>query len=274
MGLFGLAALIAFGSVEQASAQTRDPFSKPVVRVAKKSGDISLGKVKKEKPVPPPPIVVVAPSIQQRIEGYKVLRMRAIEAGIPVPKPTTVLTIDEMQVLGIFRTPRGAAAMVEATPIKLTYTIYPGEKFYDGQLVAIEENRAVFRRTVKMSDGKVITSAENKGLKVPALNEMSVPYVETASNAQQSATNPTATVPAASVPQPGVPAEAVPLPTTKVETASTANPSAPVATDDAAAAPASDKSKKGSSHRVSPRKSGKTTAKNAAPATPAAEQVP
>jgi predicted lipid-binding transport protein (Tim44 family) len=55
--------------------------------------------------------------------------------------------------------------MVEATPLNLTYTIYPGEKFFDGQLVAVEENRLVFRRVVKMSNGKFVSSVENKPLR-------------------------------------------------------------------------------------------------------------
>ena len=62
------------------------------------------------------------------------------------PRPRCLL--NEMQVTGIFRTPRGWAAMVEATPIKLSYVIYPGESFFDGQLVAIEEGRLVFRRDI------------------------------------------------------------------------------------------------------------------------------
>ena len=44
-------------------------------------------------------------------------------------------------------------------------TIYPGEKFFDGQLVAIEENRLVFRKVIKMSNGKFISSVENKALR-------------------------------------------------------------------------------------------------------------
>jgi D-alanine-D-alanine ligase-like ATP-grasp enzyme len=55
--------------------------------------------------------------------------------------------------------------MVEAEPLKLSYTIYPGEKFFDGQLVAVEENRLVFRRVVKMSNGKFVSSVENKPLR-------------------------------------------------------------------------------------------------------------
>jgi len=70
-----------------------------------------------------------------------------------------------MAVTGIFKTPRGYAAMVEATPIKLSYTIYPGEKFFDGQLVAVEENRLVFRKVTKTGEGKFVASVENKPLK-------------------------------------------------------------------------------------------------------------
>ena len=55
--------------------------------------------------------------------------------------------------------------MVEATPIRLSYTIYPGEKFFDGQSVAVEENRLVFRRVTKMSNGKFVSSVENKPLR-------------------------------------------------------------------------------------------------------------
>ena len=82
-----------------------------------------------------------------------------------IPKVTSVLTLDEMSVTGIFRTPRGYAAMVEAKPIKLSYTIYPGEKFFDGQLVAIEENKLVFRKVTKWTNGKFVASEENKSLR-------------------------------------------------------------------------------------------------------------
>ena len=70
-----------------------------------------------------------------------------------------------MQVVGISRTPRGYAAIVEATPIKLAYVIYPGERFYDGQLVAIEDTRLVFRRETVYSDGKRERAVEMKSLR-------------------------------------------------------------------------------------------------------------
>ena len=71
-----------------------------------------------------------------------------MNARVTAPKPTTAILLNEIQVVGITRTPRGYAAIVEAMPIKLSYVIYPGERFYDGQLVAIEDTRLVFRREI------------------------------------------------------------------------------------------------------------------------------
>ena len=91
--------------------------------------------------------------------------MRRLPRNVAAWQHRDVLTLEELAITGIFKTPRGFAAMVEAVPIKLSYTIYPGEKFFDGQLVAIEENRLVFRKVVKMSNGKFISSVENKSLR-------------------------------------------------------------------------------------------------------------
>lgn len=118
--------------------------------------------------------VVMAPSIQERISQYKAQRLAAMNARMAAPKPTTALLLSEMQVVGISRTPRGYAAIVEATPIKLSYVIYPGERFYDGQLVAIEDNRLVFRREIVFSDGRRERSVEIKPLRqVSTVNLMS-----------------------------------------------------------------------------------------------------
>ena len=155
-------ALVGFilisGSLNETSAQ-RDPFSKPAWAKKKEGGS---GKDKKKTG---PPADLGLPAIQQRIEYYKRLRETAAANGQPIPKVTSVLALAEMSVTGIFRTPRGYAAMVEAEPLRLSYTIYPGEKFFDGQLVAVEENRLVFRRVTKMSNGKFVSSVENKPLR-------------------------------------------------------------------------------------------------------------
>ena len=133
-------------------AGSRDPFIpyKPVIKVK--------GPKVQAKPVTPPPI-------ETRINSYKTQKLEAMRAQKTAPKPTTALLLSEMQVTGIFRTPRGYAAMVEATPIKLSYVVYPGEQFYDGQLVAIEENRLVFRQETRFSDGKSQVAVEIKPLR-------------------------------------------------------------------------------------------------------------
>lgn len=160
------------GHFAQSYGQTKDPFAKAPYNKTKDASPASSApanaapRAPKPKPPGPPPVMpVLAPDINQRIAYYKQQRLAAAESGMPLPKVTSVLTLDEMSITGIFRTPRGYAAMVEAKPINLSYTIYPGEKFFDGQLVAIEENRLVFRKVTKMSNGKFIASVENKALR-------------------------------------------------------------------------------------------------------------
>jgi hypothetical protein len=129
----------------------RDPFSKyvPPRVVTKKSN------------------LVLPPSIQERIQQYKAQKQAAMSARVAAPKPTTAFLLSEVQVIGISRSPRGYAAIVEASPIKLAYVIYPGERFYDGQLVAIEDNRLVFRRETVFTDGRREKSVELKPLRQP-----------------------------------------------------------------------------------------------------------
>jgi hypothetical protein len=159
LGLALVGFMLITGSLSELNAQNRDPFSKPGW-ARKREGGPANGMKKTG-----PPADLGAPGIEQRVEYYKRLRETAAASGMPVPKVTSVLTLSEMSVTGIFRTPRGYAAMVEAMPLKLSYTIYPGEKFFDGQLVAVEENRLVFRRVTKMSNGKFVSSVENKPLR-------------------------------------------------------------------------------------------------------------
>lgn len=122
-----------------------------------------------------PPRVVVRksnlvspPSIQQRIEQYRAQKLAAMNAHVAAPKPTTALLLGELQIVGITRTPRGYAAIVEATPIKLSYVVYPGERFFDGQLVAIEDSRLVFRHETLYTDGRRELSVETKALRQQA----------------------------------------------------------------------------------------------------------
>ena len=152
-----LIAAVSTASAQDASATyrptERDPFVKYKPPVKKK---------KVEKKVPP---MMAAPSVKERIDQYKARKLAAMNAQQTAPKATTALLLDEIQVTGIFRTPRGYAAMVEATPIKLSYVIYPGEVFFNGQLVAIEENRLVFRRETRFADGRREMTVEMKPLR-------------------------------------------------------------------------------------------------------------
>ena len=142
----------------------RDPFKKAGWATPKKPTVAKTGSPAGPKAAPTP-FVYTPPTIEARIDYYKRAREQAAANGTPLPKVTSVLTLNEMTVSGIFKTPRGYAAMVEATPINLSYTIYPGEKFFDGQLVAVEENRLVFRKVTKVGEGKFVASVENKALR-------------------------------------------------------------------------------------------------------------
>ncbi|HEX8337147.1 MAG TPA: hypothetical protein VF621_10490 [Pyrinomonadaceae bacterium] len=159
-----LAAALVAAAAAAATAQTasstyratpRDPFAK--FKPAFKR------KVEKREAKPSP-----VPAIQARIDNYKAQKLAAMNLQQPAPKPTTALLLSEVQVKGIFRTPRGYAAMVEATPIKLSYVVYPGEQFYDGMLVAIEETRLVFRKQTKWTDGRNVVAVETKPLVQPS----------------------------------------------------------------------------------------------------------
>jgi hypothetical protein len=160
-------ALAASGALSSVSAQETKEEGKQKTVVSRPRGDRDpfvkyRAPVRFKKAAATP---IALPSTQERIDRYKAQKLAAMNAQMPAPKPTTALLVSEMQVVGIFRTPRGYAAMVEATPIHLSYVIYPGETFYDGQLVAIEEDRLVMRRETRWTDGRLQKVVETKPLR-------------------------------------------------------------------------------------------------------------
>ena len=211
LAAFGILAISGISA--ETNAQTRDPFEKPGWAKPKNPNPPSNPNASKPGTTttapakPKEPVVVGAPDIKSRIDFYKRLREDAATNGQELPKVTTVLTLDEMAVTGIFRTPRGYAAMVEAKPIKLTYTIYPGEKFFDGQLVAIEENRLVFRKVTKMSNGKFLSSVENKPLRQYTMQETVQGTAPTETPGKTETAEKTETAPAEKDAKPEVSAE-------------------------------------------------------------------
>jgi hypothetical protein len=159
----------------------RDPFVKwkPTAPIKRQAGE------------------VLPPSVQERIARYKSLKTAAMAAQQPVPKPTTALLLSEMQVTGILRTPRGYAAMIEATPIKLSYVIYPGEQFFDGQLVAIEEDKLIFRGEKRFTDGKRNFAVVSKPLRAPNIISDSMTAAKSpAASAQEAQASDAASKPA------------------------------------------------------------------------------
>ncbi len=184
--LLSAAVLLASGFVIGVVAQETQP-QKSVQTTKKSSG----GRDPFRKYEPPPPVVKKVanqspiPTIQERIANYKAQKVAAMNARMPAPKPTTALLLNEIQVIGISRSPRGYAAIIEATPIKLSYVVYPGEPFFDGQLVAIEDNRLVFRRETLFTDGRRERAVEYKGLRPPTqVNSMTTPANPSVATAQ------------------------------------------------------------------------------------------
>jgi len=183
--LFAAALLVTSGFAIGVVAQETKPV-KPVVNKQAVNG----GRDPFRKYEPPPPNVkkiagqAPVPTINERIDQYKMQKAAAMRTRMSAPKPTTALLLSEIQVVGISRTPRGYAAIVEATPIKLSYVIYPGEPFFDGQLVAIEDNRLVFRRETVFTDGRRERSVEYKPLRqAPPVNSMPVPTTQSVATA-------------------------------------------------------------------------------------------
>jgi hypothetical protein len=172
LGIVGLllSGSIALGATTVVVAQDTETKQETTA----KTRNVNSGRDPFKKYEPPKVVIkriageVMIPSIQERINMYKAQKQAAMNARMPAPKPTTALLLNEIQVIGITRTPRGYAAIVEATPIKLSYVIYPGEPFYDGQLVAIEDKSLIFRHETIYTDGRRAKNVETKLLRQPS----------------------------------------------------------------------------------------------------------
>ena len=164
----------ATGVMAQETKETQP--QKPAATKRTYGGRDPFRKYEPQRPIEKTGQVSTIPTIQERINQYKAQKAAAMSARMPAPKPTTALLLSEIQVIGISRSPRGYAAIVEATPIKLSYVIYPGEPFFDGQLVAIEDNRLVFRREMVFTNGRRERTVEYKTLRQPGpVNGMTTP---------------------------------------------------------------------------------------------------
>ncbi len=66
----------------------------------------------------------------------------------PRPKGVPGLLIDEIDLSGIFITPQGPVAQVQASNKKESYLLHVGDHLYDGEVVNITSNEVVFRQKV------------------------------------------------------------------------------------------------------------------------------
>ncbi|HYN21135.1 MAG TPA: hypothetical protein VE078_09260 [Thermoanaerobaculia bacterium] len=68
-----------------------------------------------------------------------------LERG-PRPEGIPGLLIDEIQLLGIWRTPRGYVAQIRAA--NKSYLLREGDQLFDGNVVTIQKNEVVFKQKV------------------------------------------------------------------------------------------------------------------------------
>jgi len=65
----------------------------------------------------------------------------------PRPEGIPGLLIDEIQLLGIWRTPRGYVAQIRAS--NKSFLLREGDQLFDGDVVAIQKNEVVFKQQVQ-----------------------------------------------------------------------------------------------------------------------------
>ncbi|HEX2223814.1 MAG TPA: hypothetical protein VHN15_06390 [Thermoanaerobaculia bacterium] len=67
------------------------------------------------------------------------------------PRPDGIpgLMIDEVDIKGIFRTPKGFVAQVSAANQKKGYLLKEGDQLYDGDVLSITKNEVVFKQIVQ-----------------------------------------------------------------------------------------------------------------------------
>jgi hypothetical protein len=75
-------------------------------------------------------------------------RLATKERG-PRPEGVPGLLIDEVGVSGIFVTPEGAVAQVQAANKEKSYLLRVGDQLYDGEVISISNDEVVFRQIVR-----------------------------------------------------------------------------------------------------------------------------
>ncbi len=84
------------------------------------------------------------------------------QAAILGPRPEGVpgLLIDEIEVTGVFVTPQGAVAQVQAADKAKSYLLHVGDDLYDGSVVAIHFEKGQVAEVVFKQDVRDPTAAK------------------------------------------------------------------------------------------------------------------
>lgn len=67
----------------------------------------------------------------------------------PRPEGAPGLLIDEIELIGIMRTPAGWVAQVQAADKQKSYLLEEGDQLYDGEVLTIARNEVVFKQMVQ-----------------------------------------------------------------------------------------------------------------------------
>lgn len=85
-----------------------------------------------------------------RRDPFKSLLAAVDRPSLRGPRPEGIpgLLIDEIDLTGIFQTPRGFVAQVQASNKEKSYLLRDGDQLYDGDVVRITRREVVFRQIV------------------------------------------------------------------------------------------------------------------------------
>ena len=71
-----------------------------------------------------------------------------LQSAGPRPDGIPGLLIDEIELTGIYRTPRGYTAQVKAPGARQSYLLKEGDQLFDGDVVSINRSEVVFKQVV------------------------------------------------------------------------------------------------------------------------------
>ncbi len=132
-------------------SKRRDPFFSPAKYVPPPPP------VKIPKPIKPEPKPVAVPSIETRVENYKVMMRDYLAGRGKEPSKLSAYTIEELTLTGIFRTDNGDGAFVVETASRnqQTYFAKSGWQTFDGYIKEILPSGVKFVKTIRYDNGSV-----------------------------------------------------------------------------------------------------------------------